>query len=638
MVTSLASARARPAEPPRQRGWRTLLRLVPYLARYRRKLFVGLLAVGTSATLGSAGPWFLRSAIDAMRAGAPARDIWWLAAGMIGVAAGAGVLRFAMRDLLNGLSREVEYDLRNDCFAALTRLDAAWFSRMRTGDIMARLTNDLGAVRMAAGPAIMYFANTIVGSIVVLSAMVRLEPTLTLYAVAPLVLLPLLMARIGTAVHDRSEAAQEHFSTMTAMVQENLSGTRIVRAFRQERAEVARFGALSEEYVRRNLALARLQGLLNPSLGLLAGTGAVIVLLVGGGRVLDGRMTVGTFVAYGLFLTMLTWPLIALGWVTNLFQRGAASMGRLLDVLDAVPTVTSPDAPVTLGPRTRGGRRLEFRDVGVRHPAADADGRWLLRHASFVIDAGQTLGIVGATGSGKSTLLDLIPRLRDPDEGEILLDGVPLQSLSLDTLRRELGYVPQESLLFSESIRANLTYGLDIVAEDADASSAAGARALEQAVRAAETAQLDDAIRGFADGYGTMLGERGINLSGGQKQRAAIARALARDPAVVLLDDALSAVDTQTEAAILAALRGALAQRTALIASHRASAIRHADWIIVLDEGRIVEQGRHDTLWEARGRYWTLLARQLMDADIEAVGNALASAGTSEAASRIATS
>jgi ATP-binding cassette subfamily B multidrug efflux pump len=341
------------------------------------------------------------------------------------------------------------------------------------------------------------------------------------------------------------------------------------------------------------------------------------VLGVGGLLTLRGTISVGSFVAFGMYLGMLTWPMIALGWVTNLFQRGAASMARLLEILDARPSITTPAAPRAL-PSAKSGRKIEFRGVGFHYPAADGvEPRWVLRDISFTADAGSTIGVVGATGSGKSALMDLIPRLYDPQEGEILIDGVPIREVALDELRREIGYVPQESFLFSDTIRSNLDYGID------------GAAAVEQtdgSEWAADVAQLTSTVRNFPGGFDTLLGERGINLSGGQKQRVALARALARRPCIVLLDDALSAVDTHTEAEILGALRQTLARRTALIASHRISAIRDASGIIVLDEGRIVEQGRHDDLIAAGGRYWSLLSRQQLEASIEA-GGELATAG-----------
>ncbi len=600
----------------RRRGIAPLRRLVPYVMRYRGRLAAGLACVVASSATGAIGPWLLRDALDGLARHAPAADTYRLAATLVAVALGTGVLRYWMREILNGLSRWVEYDLRNALFDRLMRLDAGWFARTRTGDIMARLTNDLGAVRMAAGPAIMYLTNTVVGGLFALVFMLRIDARLTLIACLPMALLPVIMVRMGRAVHERFEAVQEHFSSLTTAAQENLAGTRIVRAFRQESAEESRFAALSEEYVRRNLRLAQLQGILNPSLSLLAGLGAIAVLAYGGRLALAGRISVGAFVAFGLYLGMLTWPLIALGWVINLFQRGAASMQRLLDVLDAEPAVADPVHPAALPPRTGAGRRLEFRDVGFRYPAPDGgEARWILRHVSFTVPAGATLGLVGATGAGKSTLLDLVPRLRDPDEGEILLDGVPLRQLSLAELRREIGYVPQESLLFSDTIRANLEYG----AEGGDVTARAEA--------AAGIAQLAEAIADFPAGYDTVLGERGINLSGGQKQRAALARALARDPAIVLLDDALSAVDTQTEAAILAGLGSALSRRTALIASHRVSALRDADLIIVLDEGTVAESGRHDDLVARQGRYWQLLRRQQLDESLEGAGDALARTG-----------
>jgi ATP-binding cassette subfamily B protein len=575
---------------------------------------VGLGLVVLAAGFASAVPWFLRHAIDALRAGEPLGVIWPIAGGMVGVAVVGGALRYGMRELLNSVSRRIEYDLRNTLFQHLETLDAPYYARMRTGDLMARLTNDLGAVRMAAGPAIMYLVNTIAGGLFALYFMIRIDLRLTLLAVMPMVFLPPVMARVGQAIHRRFEAVQEHFSTLTTRAQENLAGTRIVRAYRQERAELARFGALNDEYLARNMRLVRLWGMLNPLFGLLTGIGAVIVLGVGGSLVVTGSITVGDFVAFGFYLAILTWPLIALGWVINLFQRGGASMARLNEILDARPAAASPPSPRSLPP-AGAGRSLEFRGVGFHYPVRDGEEpRWVLRDVSFTIPPGATLAVVGATGSGKTTLMELVPRLHDPQEGTILIDGVPIADLSLDELRATTGFVPQETLLFSDTIAANLAYGAD---------DPAAAR------WAAEVAQLDQTIAAFPGGYETMLGERGINLSGGQKQRAALARALARRPTIVLLDDALSAVDTHTEAAILEGLRGALAGRTAVIASHRVSAVRDASWIIVLEGGRIVEQGRHDELLEAGGRYRTLLRRQQLVESIEDEGEALASRASS---------
>lgn len=590
-----------------------LRRLTPYYRPYRRSLVIGLTLVVISSALASVVPWLVRSAIDDIRAGAPLARIWRTAALMVGSAVGFGVLRYWMRELLNSLSRYIEFDLRNDLFSHLLTLDASWFARTRTGEIMARLTNDLSAVRMASGPAIMYLTNTIAGGAFALVFMLRIDARLTMIALLPMVLLPVVTIKLGGAIHDRFEAVQQHFGDLTTRAQENLAGVRVVRAYRQEDAELARFSALNDEYLVRNMRLVKLYGLMNPAFGLLAGLGAVAVLGVGGALVVRGDISVGAFVAFGIYLGMLTWPLIALGWVTNLFQRGAASMGRLNELLDARTTLDEPAHPATLPPH-RGGRSLEFRDVGFHYPsqsparAPGADGtppRWILRHVSFTLPAGGTLGVVGATGSGKSALIDLIARLHDPQEGEILLDGVPIRSLPLATLRAQIGFVPQESLLFGDTIRANLAYGTPDGDGDAAGTWAAG------------IAQLDATVREFPGGYDTLLGERGINLSGGQKQRAALARALARKPPLVLLDDALSAVDTHTEAEILRALRHALRGRTTVIASHRVSAIRDASLIIVLDDGRVVEQGRHEELLALGGRYWRLLSRQQLEASIE---------------------
>lgn len=593
---------------------RSLLHLVPYYRPYRRQTLLGLLLVVVSSGIASVPPWILRSALDGVRARAPLGQILRLAVLIVALALLAGAMRYWMRELLNGLSRQIEYDLRNDLFQRLTALDASFYLRHRTGDLMARLTNDLGAVRQAAGPAVMYLANTIFGGLFALSFMLRIDARLTALALLPMVFLPVAALVLGREIHRRFEAVQDFFGQLTTMAQENLSGTRIVRAYRQEAPEVERFRSMGETYVARNMHLMRLQATMHPAFMLLAGLGGVVVLSAGGALVIRGAITVGSLVAFILYLGMLTWPLIALGWVTNLFQRGAASMDRLLGVLHAEERVREPDAPRRLPPRAGdAGRSIEFRDVGFHYPGhAGAEPRWVLRHVSFSVPTGATLGVVGATGSGKSALLDLLPRIYDPQEGEILVDGVPIRDVPLAELRAEIGYVPQESFLFSDTIGRNLAYGAG-----SDAAGRWGA----------EVAQLAATVEAFPGGYDTMLGERGINLSGGQKQRAALARALARRPAIVLLDDALSAVDTHTEAEILRTLRGALAQRTALISSHRVSAIRDATAIIVLDNGHIVERGTHETLFTAGGRYWSLLRRQQLEESLEEGSLADASTG-----------
>ena len=572
----------------------------PYYRPYWISFSIGLVIVIASSAITSVIPWLLRRAIDAISAGAPMGTIWRLSGFIVLAAIVGGAFRYGMRELINGVSRWIEYDLRNDLFTHLETLDAAYFAQTRTGDIMARLTNDLSAVRTAVGPAVMYLANTIAGAVFALFFMLRIDVRLTLLALVPMLILPVLTIRMGKAIHDRFEAVQEHFSTLTTRAQENLSGARIVRAYRQEAAEIARFGAINEEYLAINMSLVRLWGTLNPLFAFFGGLGAVIVLGVGGTLAINGTISVGSFVAFGMYLTMLTWPMIALGWVVNLFQRGEASMGRLNEILHVKPTIGAGE-PVQHLPPTMSGRTIEFRNVGFHYPSDPAgEPRWVLRNVSFSVPAGATLGVVGATGSGKSALIDLIPRMYDPQEGEILIDGIATRSVPPAEIRREIGFVPQESLLFSDTIGANLAYGTH------DPASAEWAAAV---------AQLDQTIEQFPGRYETILGERGINLSGGQKQRASLARALAKTPSIVLLDDALSAVDTHTEAEILRALREALSGRTALIASHRISAIRDASWIIVLEKGTLMEQGKHTDLMAMRGRYWSLLRRQqLLDA------------------------
>src|SRR5437763_13087071 len=431
----------------------------PYYKPYWIPFTVGLLIILASSAITSVIPWLLRRAIDAIGAAAPMSTIWKLAGLIVLAAIIGGAFRYGMRELMNGVSRWMEYDLRNDLFTHLETLDPAYFAQTRTGDIMARLTNGLSAVRMAVGPAVMYLANTITGALFALYFMLRIDLKLTLLALVPLLLLPILTIRMGKAIHDRFEAVQEHFSTLTTRAQENLSGARIVRAYRQEASEIARFGAINEQYLALNMSLVRLWGTLNPLFAFFGGLGAVIVLGAGGALAIKGTISVGSFVAFGMYLTMLTWPMIARGWVVNLFQRGDAMMGRLNEIFDVEPSIVAKEPQQPL-PLTRTGRTIELRNVGFHYPSdAPGEPRWVLRNVSFSVPAGATLGVVGATGSGKSALIDLIPRMYDPQEGEILIDGVPTRNVAPAELRDEIGFVPQESLLFSETIGANLSYG-----------------------------------------------------------------------------------------------------------------------------------------------------------------------------------
>ncbi|MBU6366453.1 MAG: ABC transporter ATP-binding protein/permease [Gemmatimonadetes bacterium] len=598
--------------PPR----RVLRRLVPYYRPYRAKVALGLGSVVVSAWLSSQVPAQLRDGIDTLVRTRHGSGLWAVGGRMLALAVAAGVLRFTMRHTLNGVSRQIETDLRRDLFAALTRLDAAWLARWRTGDLMARLTNDLSAVRMAAGPALMYLVNTVAGGLFALGMMVRLHPGLTAAAILPMAGLPVLMLRLGRRVHDRFEEVQGHFSVLTTRAQENLAGVRVVRAYRQEDAETARFDAEGAAYQHASERLARLNGVLNPGFALLAGVGSAVTLWVGGALLMRGALTVGGYVAFGIYLAMLTWPLIALGWTTNLFQRGAASMGRVLTVLDGTPASVRDTGHTPWPAEAPRGRSVTFRGVSFHYPATEGAGgdgspRWVLREVTFHLPAGGTLGVVGATGSGKSTLLELIPRLFDPQEGQVLVDGMPVTQLPVQALREAVGLVPQEPLLFSETLGHNVTYGTGHMATDG-------------AVRAAlAVAQLEEVVAALPDGLETRLGERGITLSGGQKQRATLARALARTPSILLLDDALSAVDTRTEAAILAGLRQRLAGCTMVMAAHRLGTVRHCDHILVLDDGRVVEAGPHEALVALGGRYAALWQRQLLLDELEGAPGAV---------------
>jgi ATP-binding cassette subfamily B protein len=579
---------------------RELRALLPFMRPYRGILAVGLAMVLISNRFAVLGPRYLQQGIDALRAGAAFGDVSHFALLLVGVALIGGVARYFMRDILNSASRRVEFDLRNVLYDHVQQMPAEFYDRFATGDIMARATNDLLAVRMVAGPAMMYLIDTIIRAMLIVPAMLHISPLLTGIALLPLLGLPLAMVVLGQKIHHRTLDIQNQFGELTNFVHENLSGVRVVRAYRQERAETDAFRRLNEDYRRRNLALAKVQGVFYPVLTLFGGLGAAAVLYVGGGLVLQGEVSVGAFIAFGVYLAMLVWPMIALGWAINLFQRGAASMARINQLLRERPSIVSPSSAAGLPP-AHGARALTVDGVWFRYPNAPERG-WVLQDVSFYVAPGRSLAVVGATGAGKSTLVDLLVRTYDPDRGRILIDGVDIRTISLADLHQAIGFVPQETFLFSQTLRDNVLLG------------APDDGRLE---RVAETSQLAAALSDLPSGFDTMLGERGINLSGGQKQRAAIARALAQDPPIFVLDDALSAVDAQTEAKILAGLRGALAGRTSVIVSHRLTAVREADWILVLDSGRLVEQGTHEELVARGGRYWELLRRQQLEEELE---------------------
>jgi ATP-binding cassette, subfamily B, multidrug efflux pump len=577
--------------------------LLPYLRRYLRGIGWGLVLVVVSNFLFLAVPYWVRLGIDALeQPGTRPADLRRYALWIVGTATLGGIARYGMRELLNGISRKVETDLRNDFFAHLLRLDAGFYDRTRTGDVMSRATNDIQAVRMVAGPAYMYLVNTAVMAVFAVALMIGISPALTGVALLPLLLLPPVTLGFGQAIHARFEVIQEQMGRLSTMVQENLSGVRIVKAYGQEAAQVSAFRDQSAEYLHRNLSLARVSALFYPTLGLLSGAGLVLTLWLGGRQVMEGRISVGDFVAFQMYLAMLAWPMIALGWVVNLFQRGAASMGRINHVLWTEPALADPVEPVALA---RVGGALEFRDVAFRYPGSD---RAVLREVSFRLPAGATLAVVGPTGSGKTTLVHLLARVYDPTSGRVLLDDVPVDRLSRARLHEAIGLVPQDGFLFSDTILNNLALGV----EEADEEMR-----LERVRRAARVAQLESTIAALPDGYATRLGERGINLSGGQKQRATLARAVARDPHVLVLDDALSAVDTHTEHDILAALRAERQGRTNVIVSHRVSAVMDADLILVLDDGHVVERGTHVELLAAGGLYAALQRRQLLAETLE---------------------
>ena len=606
---------------------KSLRPLVPYLKRHRSGLFWGGLCVLFNNGVWILFPQVLRRAINDLHSGVTRQKLLTYSLLIIAIALIKGTFQFLTRWVVIGISRDIEFDLRNDLFKHLERLSYSYYQRNRTGDIMARATNDLNAVRMLLGPAIMYSANTLVFTAGALGFMLAISPKLTLYAFLPLPIASVVIQYFGRRIHERFERIQAMFSDISARAQENFSGARVIRAYVQEQAEIAAFEGANREYIRRSLGLVRLMGMLWPTLELMLGAAVVIVLWLGGRQVLLGKMSVGDFVAFNTYMMQLTWPVIALGWVINIFQRGTASMARIEEILSQQPEIAdeigssdhraigssenqvsrSPDGPITRSPDFSG--EVEFCNLNFAY-----NGVSVLKDINLRIPAGSSLAIVGPTGSGKTTLVNLIPRIYDAAPGAVLIDGRPVRQFPLDALRRHIGFVPQETFLFSDTIRENIAFGVS--GED---SQEDGQASLDDIKAAAEAANIAQDIESFPEGYNTTVGERGITLSGGQKQRTAIARALLRSPRILILDDALSSVDTHTEDKILNHLREIMRGRTTIFISHRVSTVRNADCIAVLHQGRIVELGTHDQLIARNGYYTDLYNKQLLEEELAEV-------------------
>ncbi|MFL6437882.1 MAG: ABC transporter ATP-binding protein [Terriglobales bacterium] len=576
--------------------------LKPYLYKYRVQFFWGGVALVLNNAIWILFPQVIGRAINDLNRGVTQHKIATYSLALIAIALSKGFFQYLMRWILIGISREIEFDLRNDLFRHLESLSYSYYQRTRVGDIMARATNDLNAVRMLLGPAIMYTANTILFTAGALLFMLKISPRLTMFAFLPLPAASILVQYFGRRIHERFERIQATFSDISARTQENLSGARLVRAYVQEESEIELFETANQEYIFRSLKLVRLIGMLWPTLEALLGLAIILVLWLGGREVLLHRMDVGQFVAYNTYMVQLTWPVIALGWVINLFQRGTASLGRINEIFNEKPSITDAAVAPDLKHASTIHGDIEFRNLSFSYPGSGE----VLSGIDLRIPAGTSLAIVGPTGSGKSTLVSLIPRIYDVASGSVLIDGRNITEFPLATLRRNIGFVPQETFLFSATIRENIAFGMEVSSE-------------EEIENAADAASLAADIEGFPQKYATMVGERGLTLSGGQKQRTAIARAIVRNPRILILDDALSSVDTYTEERILNHLREIMQGRTTIFISHRVSTVQAADQIAVLHGGSIVELGTHEQLLALNGYYADLYSKQLLEEELAKV-------------------
>ncbi len=638
MSSAVQVVAAKAPAKPRTSAWKNLRGLLPYISKYKGRVALGLVVLVAMGVVGNLLPLVTGSIIDSLSGLArpmahltgPSRSlllpllpfyqpssretllVFCLA--LVVIVAIKGVLSFCTRWILIGVSRDIEYDLRNDLLVRLLHLEPEFYVRNRTGELMSRATNDLNAVRMVLGPGIMYSATTIVTMALAVALMLKLSPSLTLWVLLPVPLVALAVGHFAKVIHDLSEKIQASLAKLSARAQENLAGVRVVRAYRQEEAEMRAFDAPNREYVSRNMEMIRTWSMFMPGLQAFIGISILLVLWQGGRQVMLGHISLGTLIAFYAYLGLLIWPMIALGWVTNMFQRGAASMGRLNHILTAEPAINDAEARAD-GAEIRG--EIEFRHLTFAYPTARSDhapgasraggesaAMPVLEDINLCVPASSTLAIVGPTGSGKTTLAALVARLWEAPPDTLLLDGRPIKQWPLAVLRRAIGFVPQDTFLFSESLRENIAFGVDEAPED-------------RIVEAAQVSSIYGDIQDFPGRLDTLVGERGITLSGGQKQRTALARSVIREPKILILDDALSSVDTDTEEKILRRLTEVMRRRTTILISHRCSTVRHADQIVVLRGGRIVERGTHEELLQQGGYYYDLYQKQLLEEELE---------------------